>query len=756
MKKKIRNPLTKRLPRELKGDIGKYLVIFLFMTLLISLVSGFLVADNSIYDAYKKGFDKYNVEDINFVTSDKMPDEVISELEKENKVKIYDQRYYELNEAKRNATIRIYGERKDINKLCVMSGRLAKADDEIALDRVFAKNNNYKVGDKITLDKREYKITGFVAMPDYSCLFEDNADMMFDSVNFGVAIMTDSGIQKLRKSKLSFCYVVKYNKKPVSDKKQKDMTDDFLESLGKKAVVTSYVPRYSNKAINFTGDDMGGDKAMFIMFDYIVIAILAFVFAITTSNTIVKEAGVIGTLRASGYTRGEIVRHYMINPIIVTLISAVIGNIIGYTIMVKYMASMYYNSYSLPTYTTLWNSEAFVDTTVIPVILMFVINYFVLSSKLKISPLKFLRRELSKKTRKKAIRLNTKIPFMHRFRLRVVLQNVPNYITLFVGILFASVIVIFSLMFGPLIDDYSKLVGKSIIADYQYVLKAPAETKVSGAEKYCVESLKTLPGKYMEDEITIYGISDNSKYINAKIPDGKVFISNGYMDKFDINNGDKIELKDPYSNKKYKFEVAGSYKYDAVISVFMSRDTFVKTFDKDKDYYSGYFSNKKLKDIDEDYIAGIITVKDLRKMSTQMKVSMGDYMKLLKYFGVIMFILLMYLLSKQIIEKNSNSIALTKILGYSDMEIGGLYIITTFVVVVISLLLSIPLVDVLMREMFSSYLYTQMTGYIPYIISNSCYVKMFVMGVISYLVVCVVQMFKIKKIPKSDALKNVE
>ena len=51
----------------------------------------------------------------------------------------------------------------------------------------------------------------------------------------------------------------------------------------------------------------------------------------------------------------------------------------------------------------LWNAEAFIDTTVIPVILMFIINYFVLASKLKISPLRFLRRELSKKMRKKAV-----------------------------------------------------------------------------------------------------------------------------------------------------------------------------------------------------------------------------------------------------------------------------------------------------------------------------------------------------------------
>ena len=505
----MRNPLTKRLPRELKGDIGKYLVIFLFMTMLISLVSGFLVADNSVYDVYEKGFEKYNVEYADFVTADEMSDETIKELENDNKVRIYDQRYYKLKESKRNATIRVYGERKEVNKLCIMSGRLAKADDEITLDRVFAKNNDYKVGDNIKIGDKDYKITGFVAMPDYSCLFEDNADMMFDSVNFGVASMTDSGLKKLKKSKLNYCYAMRYNKKPKSDKEQKNMSDDFLKSLAKKAAVTSYIPRCENKAINFTGDDMGGDKAMFILFDYIVIAILAFVFAITTSNTIIKEAGVIGTLRASGYTRGEIVRHYMINPVTVTLISAIIGNVVGYTVMVKYMASMYYNSYSLPTYNTLWNAEAFIDTTVIPVILMFIINYFVLASKLRISPLKFLRRELSKRTRRKAVRLNTKIPFMHRFRLRVIFQNISNYITLFAGILFAAVIVIFSLMFGPLIDDYSKLVGKSIIADYQYVLKAPAETKVSGAEKYCVESLKTLPGKYMEDEITIYGISAN-------------------------------------------------------------------------------------------------------------------------------------------------------------------------------------------------------------------------------------------------------
>ena len=62
----MKNPLRKRLLRELKNDIGKYLVIFLFMTATIGFVSGFLVADESMLYAYDESFEKYNVENGNF------------------------------------------------------------------------------------------------------------------------------------------------------------------------------------------------------------------------------------------------------------------------------------------------------------------------------------------------------------------------------------------------------------------------------------------------------------------------------------------------------------------------------------------------------------------------------------------------------------------------------------------------------------------------------------------------------------------
>ena len=75
MKRKMKDPLWKRLPRELVGDIGKYLVIFLFMTASIGFVSGFLVADKSMLDAYRESFPKYNIENGNFTLDSQATEE---------------------------------------------------------------------------------------------------------------------------------------------------------------------------------------------------------------------------------------------------------------------------------------------------------------------------------------------------------------------------------------------------------------------------------------------------------------------------------------------------------------------------------------------------------------------------------------------------------------------------------------------------------------------------------------------------------
>ena len=326
----MKSPLRRRLPRELKSEIGKYLVVFIMMVATIGFVSGFLVADGSMLTAYNESFGKYKIEDGNFRTAEQIYKTQRKEIE-DLGVKLYDNFYLE-EPLDNGSTMRIFKNREEINKVCLMEGSLPEKTGEIAIDRMYADNNGLSVGDTLTSGKRTWKVTGLVALSDYSALFQNNNDSMFDSVKFGVSVVTEEEFDSLDQSKLQYNYSWIYDQKPETEKEEKEVSEDLMEDIGGIVTLESFVPRYVNQAIIFTGDDMGGDKAMVTMLLYIVIVIMAFVFGITISNTIRKEAGVIGTLRASGYTRQELVLHYMTLPVLVTLAGALIGNILGYTV----------------------------------------------------------------------------------------------------------------------------------------------------------------------------------------------------------------------------------------------------------------------------------------------------------------------------------------------------------------------------------------------------------------------------------------
>lgn len=758
----MRNPLVKRLPSEFKNELGKYIVIFLFMALSVSFVSGWSVAGGSMATAYDESFEKYNIEDGNFELYAKADDELIKAVEDSDRydAKIYENFYVEFPTKEVDSILRIFKKRTDINLECLMDGEFPSSDSEIAIDRMYADNNSLKVGDKLTLHGKEYRICGLVALSDYSALFSSPSDMMFDSIKFGVAIVTADTFGTYPEDKLHYVYSWKYAERPADNTEAKSLSEDFLDKLSEEApkymnAVTGYIPEYTNQAIIFTGDDIKGDTTFVQMFLYIIVVIIAFIFAITTSNTIAKEAGVIGTLRATGYTKWEIVRHYLTLPMLVVLAGAVVGNILGYTVLKDYAASAYYGSYSLPTYVTLWNPQAFINTTVIPIIIVFIIDLLMLTRKLSLSPLQFIRHDLSRKKKKKAFRLNTKIGIMKRFRLRVLFQNMPNYIMMIIGALLGNVLVMFGLVLGPVLDNYQQEITSNLLADHQYLLKAQVETENKDAEKFSATTLKTIEGALKSEEITVYGIAKNSRYVDLPLGDNEVYISNAYSEKHGIKAGDEITLRGQFGSKEYKFRVGGIYYYPSTLTVFMDKDAFNEKFDCDKDYFTGYFSKSEISDIDDLYIATEITVDDLTKVSRQLTRSMGNMMNIFVFFGVIMYVLIIYLLSKIIIEKNAQSISMTKILGYRNSEINGIYIATTAIVTVVTLLVTIPLSDYLLGQLFVFFM-RDYPGWLPYRSFVPVYVKTALIGIGSFAVIALALTRKIKKVPLADALKNVD
>lgn len=755
----------------------------------IGLISGFLVADGSMIKAYNDSFDKYNIEDGHFRLNDSLSKENKKTLEKENVI-IYNLNYIE-EEVESSSTIRLFKPRNKVNQVCIMDGKLPKSKNEIAIDRMYADNNNYQVGQTIKVGKKKLKITGLVALSDYSALFSKNSDLMFDAIKFGVGIVSDEGFESFKDAKIYYNYAWTYNEDVDNEV---NASNDFLNVLVKNVSgIDDYIPQYANQAIHFTGDDMGGDEAMMTVLLYIIIGILAFVFAITTKNTIESEAPMIGTLRAMGYTKKEMLIQYMTLPILVSLVACIVGNILGYTYFKDVMAGLYYGSYSLPTYVTICSGDAFIKTTIIPFIMMVLINYGILMKSLKLSPLKFMKRDIKRVKKNKKTLVLHRLGFFSQFRLSVILNNLSGYITLFVGVLFAIILLMFGMDMHPVLDHYQDIVVNNMTAKYQYILNTPEsvdttaieqvfqtipqefrdsflsliddqydemydnyKTKTKGAEAFSLYSLKTLPESTIEEDISLYGLQNNSRYVHIKsLPKKGVYISKDVADKYNLKKGDRISLKESYKDLRYTFEIKGIYDAPGSMALYMSKSYFNEVFNCQDGYFNGYFSNKKITDLKDDYIASTITQDDLTKVSRQLNVSMGEMFYLVEGFAIVMFIMLIYLLTKMIIENNKVSISMVKILGYTSKEIQKMYVHATTIVIMISTLLSFGITTWILSYAFKI-VFEEYAGWLPFYVEGSVYIKMFIMTVISYLFVMMIQMRKIKKIPMDEALKNVE
>lgn len=754
----MRNPLNKRFFRELKSDIGKYIALFLFLVIMIGAVSGFLVADNSLKKTYDESFDRYNVEDGHFILAGKPEKSLIEDIEKKD-VKVY-KSFYKMARSGSDYKLKVFVTRKAVNRQDVLKGKLPAKHGEIAIDRLFAINNKMDVGDKIKVGGRTLRISGYVALSDYSALFENNSDIMFDAARFGVGVASQYEFDKIDEA-VNYQYAWTNNRKDLSDKERKKKCDAITKVIirDRTNALEEIIQRLDNQAITFTGNDMGGDKGMFLILLYMVIVIIAFVFGVTTRSTLEAEAGAIGTLRASGYSKASLILHYTTLPFAVTLAAAAVGNAFGYWKFKEVMAALYYNSYSLTTYETLWNEEAFVLTTIIPAIIIVVVVMCVMMWTFRLSPIKFLRHDFRLRKAKRAVKLGN-IPFFTRFRIRIILQNKVTYIVMFIGIFLASLLLLFGLFLRPLIDNYSESVDKSLMAKYQYVLKgqvpvAKQKFHLRKPEKYALEVLQINE----KDDVSVYGIKKNTAYLkNLKLADEKnqVIATSNYMEKYNLKIGDSIEVKKKYSDKKYRFRIKGMYKYTGGFGIFMSSSNFEKTFDKEKGYFNGYFSDSRLKGIKKELIATILTKEDLNKVSRQLADSMSGAFNTIKVFSVILYMLVIYMLAKLIVEKNAGAISMIKILGYTSSEAGKLYNRATGFVVILSLVICGVIVQPALKNIYKAMVRQEMRGWLDYYMAPWIIPEIMGIGILSYFVIQSILLMKIKKISMAEVLKTME
>ncbi len=779
----MRNPLNKRLLRELYKNKGKYISIVLLLSLSIGFISGFFLVQRSVKYTYDNSHIIGNVED-GQIELTKEIDSDDNKIFEKNNVRVA--KNYCVNLKDDEKLYRIYANREKINIASIFEGELPTKENEIMIERIYAVNNNLTVGDRLQVLNKEYTISAIAAFPDYSTLLRKNGDFLMDNKDFCLASVSQASFDTLSKGKnVSYIYSYTLKEEGLNTKQQTDILTDISKAfIDKENYTINATIKEANKNITYIADDMGGDVPMIIVLFSIILIIMAFVFIVIVHGTIEEEAKVIGTLLASGYSKWSILTHYLMVPLMVTIFSVILGNVLGYTFFKEQLLDVYINSYSIFPFKVKLDWYAFIFTSTVPFVLILSINYFYIRHKLRNKPLNFLRKELHKRDFKNAIRLPN-IRFLSRYRLRVLLRNKGSFIILFIGLLFGNVLLIFGLDVAPLLNNYVDNIEYSMPSDYQTFLKVPLERAILRSSdllfdhpgaSYQTELVSGIVGEKKEDislftittmqtdqpyfsdkiGVQVYGIDFNSKFFLDKGLDSGdgVYATEGFLDKLNLSVGDKVVLYNKFKGEEYTVQIIGlTESFSSTISLVMPREVLNELVGNEEWYYNGILSDNEL-GLKDKYVLTKIKKGDMRGVAKQLIQTFTQMGYMILILSVVIFFVVIYVLSKSIIEKYTREIAYLRIFGYTDREIHGVYIRVSTIFIIVTGVILIPIEKLLVRQLFELAL-LKLDAHINFYIPNYVSIYAFLTLVLSYFFIRLFLLKKVKKVKMGEALKDV-
>ncbi|GEM_PF-525121 len=746
--------LNKRILREFKNNWLRYTGLFFLVALSVSVIIGFAGSTDSIMNTVEKAAAENRLEDGNFQVMSQLDAETMKKIE--NKGFVLAEDFHIDAELEEGRILRLFPERTKLNLLTLVKGNDLENDGDIIIDSHFGESSRYDIGSTLHPGGKSFTVKGYGITPEYTLVIKDNSDLLADPENFGIGFVTKEAFLRLGQENIVYGYSFRYKDRELKNREKDKKTEELKSILKEHNIVTSFYKTEDNQRTTSYADDVAINKSIALILGTILLFLLAFIISLSILHIIDNESPVIGALYALGYVKKEIACHFMLLPVILVTFASLVGTGAGFAVFTQFVADSSYQYYSYPNLHIIYPVYLILFGIAAPIAITAAVNFFVLSGRLRCTPLKLLRKD-TKKDRIKALKLKH-FKFITKFRIRVFLRGLGNNLTLFTGLIFSTFLLLMGFGVRDSIHNYVKDVTEHAPSRYIYILKQPVELdKSQDGEKAVTVNLTTHYDKLKQNiKITLQGIQPDSRYLDFGIKKGDdgLYISRAVGKKFGVSVGDILKLEDSQNDTVYNLKIAGMREYTSGLYVFMDYGALNEMLGNEEDYYNTYFSNENL-NIKEDYIYSRITSEDMGKVAENMSDMMKSMISMLVALSVILYIIIMYLLLKMIIDKNASNISLIKIFGYNNGEINKLYLGSTFYTVLLSVLAAIPL-DYRLLTLIWPECITNIQGFIFIKINLFTYFIILLIAMASYLVTHQLLKLRLKKISFADILKNRE
>lgn len=536
----------------------------------------------------------------------------------------------------------------------------------------------------------------------------------------------------------------------------KGNTDSIIDELFDTdlANLTQFIPAKDNPRISAAENDQVVNKLSGLAAGVIIMILFTYVISVFVVHNIERESSIIGALYALGVNRHDLLLHYLTLPVIVTVISSIIGTLIGFSpIGIQNQMSDSYVYFSFPKVDIIYPPYLMIYALIMPAACAIIVNWLVIRKKLSKPVLSLIRNE-NKAGKISKTNLGN-MNFINKFRIRQMIREIRTALTVIFGMFICLLILMLSFDCFVMCKNISRENKADTKYEYMYTYKYPEEEPPKGGIACFAKTLKKEKFGYNLD-VTIIGTNNSNPYFDVSLSSGEntITLSSAAAQKFQLKAGDKVIMTDEETDRDYAFTVDGITQYSPGLYAFMDIDSMRDLFGESENYYNIVFSDKKL-DIPSGRLYSYISKSEIEKSSNIFVNMMMPMVYMLSAVSIIIFCVVMYLMIKVMIDRSSFGISLIKIFGYRMSEIKQLYLTGNLYIIAIGALICIPLSKIVMDSVYPlliSNIGCSMNLHFPWYL----YVAIYAGIIMLYLIISHFLVLRLKKITPAQVLKNRE
>lgn len=684
-------------------------------------------------------------------------EQFIEEFEDEFEVSIETKEVakYTPSDESRSYLVNKYDQDQEINKIILEEGSFPTKDNQILIQPQALTELNLSVGDSLDIDGTTYTISG----TGYLIEFITPSDIMggqltpnFDK--FMPIVMSEKGFEEIDQDSKE------WNFSKIFTGKYDQFDDNIINRLSSLEEMTSYkplenpvmddngLPQYDsngemvteetdrfmygmdisyNMTISGVEGEIKGSQTSFIFLSTLLSIITIFLATILVNSVFKSQRREMGIMKAEGVSIPKLGFGFAFYMLVLIIIGFLVGAYAS-TFASKIFRDVYAEMFMLKDYLLSENIIATVATDLLKVGVVMTLAIYFLSIRrnLNTPTLHLIKNISSEKPPKHNVgKLFRKLSFVRKYQLNLILRNFSKTVLLMFAVIISSFLLLLgTLMYDSIHNMMDNMFGKTFT--YEYVVNYSKNNIINEgdvANGYISKRLDliSVPREdELEDPLTgeeqvsfeAYDF-DNSATVNLTDTNGDklsndidgAIASSGFMKNYNLEVGDTFTVKNPYkANSEVDIKIVSETSDFFLPYVYMPLDVYQETFNIRDDMINAYQSEDKLTDSLKNEIeavdsgAMIYANQDMEEM-------LGDNMKMLNVTIVVIAVLAaviafvaLYSISSVIIESNSKTISVMKVLGYSSKEIRTMTIGMYKWLVIAIYLISIPGLEKIIQE----------------------------------------------------------